>query len=375
MASEASRGNVRADGWQVGEFSTVGMSAEPRPGAESRYRIERIDVRNARFVGPGGSVGVVSATLKDVRVGVEAELRPGRLLQALTELSVGELTVDGATLEPPTLPPPTAGAGSTTWKLDALRSLDGVLHVDVTDAAWIFDADVTMPIAAGRVDFNRTTVEHVGPDSTMGLSRMGLHVDSPTGRTYLYLLTAAQVPGAHFEQRGGLLSPFGGDRGSIDLQPLLEALLSGLALGAPAAAMLPTLGRTALQGDFRLGDGAIAAGTDRIVLAERDRGRNRIELASPAGSRVVTIRIPELAASEVHVERFGLSVSTGPVTAALGIELSAADPAPKASVRVEQLAAQGIACKRSGSRTPLDATDEGTREAAPGGTKAEPDRT
>ena len=36
--------------------------------------------------------------------------------------------------------------------------------------------------------FNRVTVEHVGPDSSMGLSPMGLYVDAPNGRNYLYLL-------------------------------------------------------------------------------------------------------------------------------------------------------------------------------------------
>lgn len=353
-ASESSRVDGGAGGWQVGEVRTVGVSSEPRSDGGLRLRIERIELRDVRMTGPHGSVSAVSATLTDVRVASESRAPARSLLAALTDVSVGELKVEGAKLELPTAPAPRAGAGRAAWRLDALRSLDGVLHVDVTDAAWIFDAKVTMPIAAGRVDFDRATVEHVGPDSSLGLSPKGLHVDTPTGRTYLYLLTAAQVPGAHFEQPRGLLSPFGGDRGSIDLQPFIEGLLSGLAIGAPAADMLPTLMRTGLQADIGLGDGAIAAGPDRVVLAGREHGKNRLELSSTAGSRRIAIGVPAFAAGETHLERFGFSMSTGRVIAALGIQLTGSGSPQRVSVVVDELTAQGIACRRSRPDRPGD---------------------
>jgi hypothetical protein len=354
MASEPSNVDDGVGEWQVGEVRTIGVSSEPRSDGGLHFRIERIELREVRLKGRHGSLSAVSATLTDVRVASEPRAPARSLLGALTDVSVGELKLEGAKLELPTAPAPREGAGRAAWRLDALGSLDGVLHVDVTDAAWIFDAKVTMPIAAGRVDFNRATVEHVGPDSSMGLSPMGLHVETPTGRTYLYRLTATQVPGARFEQRSGLLSPFGGDRGSIDLQPFVEGLLSGLALGAPAADMLPTLMRTGLQADIGLGDGAIAAGSDRVVLADRERGKNRLELSSAAGSRRIAIGVPAFAAGETHLERFGFSVSTGPVTAALGIQLTGPDSAESVSVVVDELTAQGIACRRSRPDRPGD---------------------
>ena len=93
--------------------------------------------------------------------------------------------------------------------------------------------DVTIPVSGGRIDFNRATVEHIGPDSSMGVSRMGVYVDAPNGRTYVYLLSATHVPGAAFERRGGLLSSRVSDRGSIDLQPCAECFLRRLNLAAP----------------------------------------------------------------------------------------------------------------------------------------------
>jgi len=365
MASEPTSAEGGAGEPQVGEVRTIGVSSEPSSDGALRFRFERMELGNVRVPGRHGSISVVSATLKDVRVAIDPLRSARSVLEALTDVSVGELKLEGAKLEPSTGLAPREGAVRPAWRLDALRSLDGVLHVDVTDAAWIFDAKATIPIAAGRVDFNRTTVEHVGPDSSMGLSRMGLHVDTPTGRTYLYLLTAPQVPGAHFEQRRSLLSPFGGDRGSIDLQPFLEGLLSGLAIGAPAAGMLPTLTRTGLQADIALGDGAIAAGPDRVVLAGRERGKNRLALTSTAGSGRIVVGVPAFAAGETHLERFGLAVSTGPVTAALALQLTGADSARTASLLVDELTAHGIACRRSRPDRPADGAADAASGARP----------
>jgi hypothetical protein len=40
------------------------------------------------------------------------------------------------------------------WRLNALDDLEGNIEAFITDAAWSFDADVTLPILGGRIDFN-----------------------------------------------------------------------------------------------------------------------------------------------------------------------------------------------------------------------------
>ena len=82
-----------------------------------------------------------------------------------------------------------------------------------------------MPIRQGQVDFKDATVEHVGPDSRMGVSRLGLYVDAPNGRSYLYQFPSAPVAGVEYERRGALLGPFVTDRGNLRLQEFGEWLL------------------------------------------------------------------------------------------------------------------------------------------------------
>jgi hypothetical protein len=210
-----------------------------------------------------------------------------------------------------------------TWRLEPIDGLAGRIEALITDAHWALDADVTVPIEHGRIDFNRVTVEHIGPDSSMGLSPMGLYVDAPNGRTYLYLLSASHVPGAHFERRGGSL--FGarvGDRGALELRPLIEGLLSGMTLGSPAHDAQDQLDRTRLSGTLQLGDGALGADPNEITLAGRAQGRNRITLTAEVVGREVTARLPEFSASGARLEAFGKRVTCGAITAALRITLA-----------------------------------------------------
>ena len=125
----------------------------------------------------------------------------------------------------------------------------------------LFDAEVTVPIRHGQIDFNDATVEHVGPDSRMGVSRLGLYVDAPNGRSYLYQFASAPLTGVEFERRGALLSPWVSERGKLRLQPFVEALLrqadGGQSQGLTQQARL-LLGRTALAGEVQLSDGLFA---------------------------------------------------------------------------------------------------------------------
>src|SRR5690606_37156900 len=125
----------------------------------------------------------------------------------------------------------------------------------------LFDADVTVPIRGGRIDFNYATVEHVGPDSRMGVSKMGVYVDAPNGRSYLYQFAGATVAGVEFEHRGALLGPWVSERGKLRLREFAESMLrqgrGGPGQGLTEQARL-LLGRTALSGELRLGEGRVA---------------------------------------------------------------------------------------------------------------------
>ena len=210
-----------------------------------------------------------------------------------------------------------------TWQLAPLEGLAGRIEAFITDAHWALDADVTLPIVDGRIDFNRVTVEHIGPDSSMGLSPMGLYVDAPNGRIYLYLLSATHVPGARFERRGGSrLRARVADRGALELGPLVEGLLSGITLGSPAHSAQAQLNRTRLSGTLQLGDGALGADRDEITLAGRALGRNRMTLTAAVVGREVTAQLPEFSASSARFEALGKPVSCGAITAALRITLA-----------------------------------------------------
>ncbi|CAN7676631.1 hypothetical protein LJR161_005350 [Variovorax paradoxus] len=158
--------------------------------------------------------------------------------------------------------PTVAGqAAADAWRLAPLNEAEGTIRGQITDAHLLFDADVTVPIRHGQIDFNDATVEHVGPDSRMGVSRMGIYVDAPNGRSYLYQFAAAPLAGVVFEHRGILLGPWVSERGKLQLQTFAESMLRqgrrGPGQGLTQQARL-LLGRTSLSGELRLGEGLVA---------------------------------------------------------------------------------------------------------------------
>lgn len=338
----------------VGELRTSGVTSHGEPGGELQtLRIERIDVRDVQLQTALGSMhaGGVELTGVDVRVSALPPAAPA--MQRLEALRVGALRLADARLVPRGLL--LGGTGSPApaqrWRLEPLGGLEGSLRAEIVDAAWIFDADVTVPIVRGRIDFNRATVEHVGPDSSMGVSRMGVHVDAPNGRTYLFLFSATHVPGARFEEReAGLLPGWRGDRGSIELQPLLEGLLSGLPIGSAAAGTREMVARTRLSGEFQLGDGVIGNDGRRVVLEGRDRHRNRVALSSLPSGEGVVLRMPDLSARELHWEAEGRIVSTGALSGTLSVQVQQGPGAPQVVLNVAELEVQDIRVDASGAR-------------------------
>jgi hypothetical protein len=332
---------------EFGVLRVSGMSSEIESPDRSTLRIERIEVRDVKLQTPLGLVSAALATLTNVTADLRTAPQVGGSLGPFAGVTVGELRLEGASVEQVVVPPLAVGGPRKTWRLDPLGSLDGTLHADITDAAWVFDADVTIPISHGRIDFNRATVEHVGPDSSIGLSPMGIYVDAPNGRTYLYRLSASHVPGATFERRGVLLASWTADRGSLDLQPFVECLLSGMPIGALATGTRDMIARTRVNAELRLGDGVIGDDRNHVLFAGRDQGNNAIELSSPSGAGLVA-RMPQLSALESRCEIPGAVISTGALSATLSVQAKGFSAATSASASVAELTLHNFVCAPEG---------------------------
>jgi hypothetical protein len=265
--------------------------AVARPRRYVAARADRIELRELRIDAAALAIECSRALLCEV----DAELAPreggGIAARAAT------LHLENVKLELKTLAPP-SGPATARWRLDALAGLEGELRIHIDDAVWQLDADVTIPIRQGGIDFNRVAVEHVGPDSSMGLSPMGLYVDAPNGRHYLFVFDTTHVPGARFERRG-LLGALVSDRGALALQPFVEAIAGGAAIGEAASHAQGLLARTRIEGTLRLGEGPVGSPHGGLHLAAGTPGHNRIEVAS-AGGGVLVLRTTALSATALH---------------------------------------------------------------------------
>ncbi|SFL86664.1 hypothetical protein [Variovorax sp. OV329] len=218
------------------------------------------------------------------------------------------------------------GAPARAWSLEPLTTADGTIHATITDAHLLFDADVTVPIRHGQVDFNDATVEHVGPDSRMGVSRMGFYVDAPNGRSYVYQFASAPLAGVEFEERGTLLGPWVSERGKVWLQPFAEAMLQR----GPASRAGPglteqarqLLGRTALAGELQLADGRFVAPGVQARTEGRAQGRNAIRLSSRSVGSGLGAQIASLAVRDALAAWGGGQCRCDSISAALELQLT-----------------------------------------------------
>lgn len=223
---------------------------------------------------------------------------------------------------------PASPAATGAWSLGPLAGADGTLRAEIVDAHLLFDADVTVPIRQGQVDFNQATVEHVGPDSRMGVSRLGLYVDAANGRSYLYQFASAPLAGVEYERRSALPGPWGSDRGKLQLQPFVESLLrqppTGPNLGVTEQARL-LFDRTAVAGDVQLGDARFAAPGVQAELVGRAEGRNMVRIHSGAVGRGMSVEIAALSVRNVAAARGPAQVDCAAVAGTLMLRLSVED--------------------------------------------------
>jgi hypothetical protein len=321
-----------------GDLRTSGVSSAIDADGATTLRFARVEVRDLALRTPLASVRAASVELAEVSIRLPPGAPAGTTTARIPTVTVGELRLKDASIDPQPIAPRTGAGARTAWHVEPLAALEGTLRAEIVDAAWVFDADVTIPIVAGRIDFNRATVEHVGPDSSMGVSRTGIYVDAPNGRTHLFLWSAPDLPGVEFERRGIGLGPFRSNaRGAIELRPLIEGALAGLQVGTLATSVRDMLSRTRVSGEFKLGDGVVGDERRRIALAGSERGRNHVELAPPAVGRGIVVRIPEGWADALRWEALGAVVTAGAVSARLSVQASAATGSPIVSLSVSDL--------------------------------------
>jgi hypothetical protein len=246
----------------------------------------------------------------------------------LGALNAARAELSGVKVHGPLTISPQSKGNPGSWSLGPLAAADGTIRAEIVDAHLLFDADVTVPIRQGQVDFKDATVEHVGPDSRMGAGELGLYVDAPNGRSYLYRFPSAPVAGVEYERRGALLGPWVTDRGKLQLQAFIEGLLrqprGGNGLGVTEQARL-LLARTAVSGDVQLGDGRFAAPGVQADLVGRTEGRNVVRLHSEAVGRGLTLDMPSLSVRDAVLRWASMQLSCGEMAAALALRLSVED--------------------------------------------------
>jgi len=318
----------------------AGLSLRAQPDGTLQALADTLELRQVALQTPLGSIDATAMTLIDavVRLAGGADGTPF----ALRGLTAAELRIEHAEL----LPAPPAGAAAL--RLEPVGTVQGRLQVAIRDAAWVIDAEVTVPVVAGRIDFDRVVVEHVGPNSSMGVSREGVYVEAPNrDRIELLRFTSPAIPGVRYEQRGGFAGLRVTDRGSIDLRVFVEALLGasrdGPSWRLPDREVQAMLDRTKLTGELQLADGALGSGNDRLVLAGRADGKNGIALdAAVLGQRLV-MHWPQLAASGAAFRWLGLSGTTGEISASVDVHVTGSSGAqPQLTVKLLRLSMREV---------------------------------
>lgn len=293
------------------------------PGADGALEIgvRRLAATSLRLASGPFTLELDQFALHQVQAVVRMEAGRPRL----AALDAGSAELSGVKLQGPADLAGRSPGAPHTWTLGPLGAADGTLRAEIVDAHLVFDADVTVHLRQGQVDFNQATVEHVGPDSRMGVSRLGVYVDAPNGRSYLYQFPEATVAGVQYESRSALPGPWGGDRGRLQLQPFLETLL-----GQPSAA--PALGiteqaralfdRTALSGDLQLADARFAAFGVQADTTGRAEGSNTIRLHSDAVGRGLSADMPSVAARDAVLTMGHAQWKADTVAGALRVRLT-----------------------------------------------------
>jgi len=300
-------------------FTIEGLSTRRTPDGELEIAVDRLAAGALRLAWGSYVIEVGDLALHKL----VARLRLDGSVPQLRAFTADSIELTAATLLVPVDLATKATADSTApWCMAPLSGAEGTIHAQIREAHLMFDANVAVPLRQGQVDFNKATVAHVGPDSRMGVSRMGIYVDAPNGRSYLYQFSAAVVDGVTYERRGSLIGAFVSDRGQLRLQPFLEGLLrQGPASHGPGFTEQARLlfERTALSGHVQLSDGRFAAAGIEGELVGRAEGRhhNLVRLHSKAVGRGVSAEVQSLSVRQGRLQAGSLALQCDAITGAL----------------------------------------------------------
>lgn len=303
--------------------SFEGLTLVPGEGGALQVGVREVLASSLRLASGPFVLEVGQLSLQQVAGVVRVEGGRPRLQQL--EAASGALS--GVKLYGPLALSQQAGAPATgTWSLAPLAAANGTIRAEIVDAHLLFDADVTVPVRQGQIEFKEATVEHVGPDSRMGVSRLGLYVDAPNGRSYLYQFPSTPIAGVEFEKRGAMLGPWVTDRGRMQLQPFGEWLLgqhpAGQALTFTEQAR-QLFDRTAVSGELRLGDGRIAVPGLSAELTGRGGGSNVVRVHSQSVGRGITGEVRALSVGGVVVKLGQTELRCEAVEGAVVVQVSA----------------------------------------------------
>jgi hypothetical protein len=320
------------------------MSLGPASGGALEFRARHLEASSLRVTSGALALEigrfVVHELLAVVRMD-EGRPRLGAMQAASAECQ-------GVKIHGPLALPASRSAGDAAaapWRLDPLAAADGTVRARIIDAHLLFDADVTVPLRQGGITFGDTSVEHVGPDSRMGVSRLGIYVDAPNGRSYLYQFPSTPVAGVEYEKRGALLGPFVTHRGSLQLQPFLESLLhqppAGQALQFTEQAR-QLFDRTSVSGDVQLGDGTLAAPGLRMELAGRAERRNAVRIHSEAVGRGIAADLPSFLARNALLDAGGMQLRCDEMAGTLAVRLLVESGQVRLALELASMKATGL---------------------------------
>jgi Domain of unknown function (DUF4157) len=230
-------------------------------------------------------------------------------------------------------------AAALPWKLDALSTLNGTVHLVFTDAKFYVDAEVDAPIVDGVIDFDNVNIEHLGPNSAMGADGDGIYVD---GLGFGGILFRSHIDGTA-NLRGlttetydtDLENTWISDRGALDLKEMVEGMMNDPSAGSAGgtAEQLSKLNRMSLAGTapLTLGDSTITKGKTAIQLSGSAAGKNQITISGTTIGDHFQIDLSQFEASKLTFEAQGKPGETGKVTANITVEVrglgAAANPA------------------------------------------------
>ncbi len=293
-----------------------GLTLTPGQDGATALGIGKLEAGALRFASGPYTLDIAQLALHQIAAQVRMETGKPRLVA----WSAARAGLDGVKVNGPLDLRLQAGA----WSLAPLATAEGAIRAEIVDAHLVFDADVTVPVRQGVIEFRDATVEHVGPDSRMGASRLGIYVDAPNGRSYLYQFSSSPVAGVEYESRGGMLGPWVANRGRLHLQPFVEWLLrqpaSEQMLGVSEQAR-QLFDRTKVSGELRLGDGRLVAPGVRADLTGRAQGRNALRLHSEAVGRGLTLEMASLSVKDAVLGAGGSQARCGEVTGGLTLRV------------------------------------------------------